>query len=870
MSEPSSSSKGKKHGRIHQRLVLLDTHAILHRAYHGVPDFVSSKGEPTGALYGLINMLFKIIEQLHPTHIVSCYDLPDDTHRHAVYEGYKANRQKTDEALVSQIIRSRDVFDAFGIPMYDKPGFEADDMLGTIVQQIQDKKYKVHDGGEEMDIIIASGDMDTMQLIDGERVQVYTLRKGITDTVLYDEKKVIERYGFPPHSIPDYKGLAGDPSDNIPGIKGVGEKTATELLQKFGSIAGIYTALKKDADILKKSGFKPSIIEKVKNGEEEAEFSRMLATIRRDAPITFTLPQHWREHVDVAKLKDLCDRYEFRSLYKKIDSVILGEGGVQDSPEKLLSKTALPASPRSTRLAGSDTDFLENFSGESKATSAGAESAHENSLAEAAVISREGISGLFRGQLSATAQLELEEAKVMTWLLASDVSRTTEEDVLRVSKQNSIAAAHKTLREEITNRGMEFVYEKVEKPLIPIIQKMNEAGVMLDTVYLKDLAKEYRALLKGYEEKIYGFAGTDTLNINSPKQLAELLYVTLGLKPVGRAKTPTGQASTKEADLLKMADQHPVIAAILEYRELQKLLSTYIDVLPTMVDGNSRLHSNFIQTGTTTGRLASLDPNLQNIPIKTEQGRRIRNAFVAKPGSLLIALDYAQIELRIAAMLSGEEKLIDAFTHNRDVHTEVAADVFGVSRDEVTKDMRRTAKVINFGILYGMGANALKENLGSGTTTAEARHYLDAYFQKYGTLARYIDEVKHEAARLGYTTTLFGRRRYFEGIRSSIPYIRAMAERMAVNAPIQGTSADAVKLAMVAVDEWIEKEGMREQVTLVLQVHDELVYEVAENSVQKFAEKIQHLMEGVFPQDKTLGVPVVAEYKVGKNWGEMQ
>lgn len=836
-----TAKKEKKAKEERQTLVLLDTHAILHRAYHGVPDFTSSKGEPTGALYGLVNMLFKIIEQLHPTHIVACYDLPEETHRHAVYDKYKANRQKTDEALVSQIIRSRDVFTAFGIDTYELAGFEADDMLGTIVEQV------LHDTNmQNVDVIIASGDMDTMQLIEGERVQVYTLRKGITDTVLYNEKKVLERFGFLPKSIPDYKGFAGDSSDNIPGIKGVGEKTATELLKLFGSVSGVYAAIKKDAEILKKSGFKTGGIEKIKNGEEEAEFSRMLATIRRDAPITFKLPEPWKVHVDIEKVRDLCERFEFRSLQGRVNKILGGE--ISDTAvgeaEKLLSQTALPTSPRSARLAGSDADLLENFS----ASPEDLERRRKEKLLE-------------------------DEAKVMTWLLASDISRTTTEDVLRYSKQANIPAAHTALRAGISDRGMDFVYDKIERPLIPIIERMNAAGVELDVGYLKKLSDEYHLLLKNLEKKIYGYAGQE-FNLNSPKQLGPILYTTLGLKPVGRAKTPTGQASTKEADLVKMREQHPVVDEILEYRELQKLVSTYIDVLPTLVKADSRLHSNFIQTGTTTGRLASLDPNLQNIPIKTEQGRRIRNAFIAKSGCVLVALDYAQIELRIAAMLSGEEKLLDAFKNNEDVHTTVAADVFGVEKNEVTKDMRRTAKVINFGILYGMGANALKENLGGNATTAEARHYLDAYFHKYGTLARYIDGIKQEAARDGYTTTLFGRRRYFEGIRSSIPFVRAMAERMAVNAPIQGTSADAVKLAMVVVDEWLEKESLREKVTLVLQVHDELVYEVDEKNAKEIVEKIKELMESVFAveyvREKTRGVPVVAEYKIGKNWGEMK
>lgn len=776
-----------------KKLVLLDAHAILHRAYHGMPDFSTQSGVPTGALYGLMTMLVRIIEVLKPDYIAACFDLPQKTQRHDMYVGYKSTRKETEEALVSQIQNARGVFEAWGIPMYDAPGFEADDCLGTIVEQLKN---------QPVDVVIASGDMDTMQLISGEHVQVFTLRKGIQDTVLYSEKAVFDRFGFGPTAIPDFKGFAGDPSDNIPGIKGIGEKTATELLARFGTVNGVYEAIKKDAHILEKSGFKKRAIEIIVAGEEEAQFSKMLATIRRDAPITFTLPLPWREHVSLEKITALCDQYEFRSLPSRL--------------KKLLGITTEEsvAAPTNT----SSTLYIES--------------------------------------------------QLLCWLLHSDYTNPTEEVILRYAKTESLAEAHQRLYELARERGVLDVFERIEKPLIPIVTAMNASGVLLDKRLLAQLSEEYSAKARELEAAIYADAGT-TFNVNSPKQLGVVLYDTLGLKPLGRARTPTGARTTKESELVKMSDQHPIIERILEYRELQKLLSTYIDVLPKLVDGAGRLHTTFVQTGTTTGRIASIDPNLQNIPIKTEQGRRIREAFIAPSGKKLIALDYAQIELRIAAILSGDEKLLETFMTGEDVHTAVASEVFGVPTAEVTKDMRRTAKVINFGILYGMGAQALKQNLGASTTLAEAKEYLEHYFQKYPTLTRWIDNTKLEAGRLGYTQTLFGRRRYFEGIHSRIPFIKAQAERMAVNAPIQGTQADAVKLAMIQVHTWIQKEK-RSDVVLVLQVHDELVYECDKERAESTAQEIQQIMEGVMSSSQTRGVPIIAEYAVGDNWGTLK
>jgi DNA polymerase-1 len=773
-------------------LVLLDSHAILHRAYHGMPDFSSSAGEPTGALYGLMTMLIRIIEVLKPDYIAACFDLPQKTQRHEMYKEYKGTRKETEQSLVIQIQNARGVFEAWGIPMYDAPGFEADDCLGTIVEHLKDAP---------VDIVIASGDMDTMQLIDDEKVQVFTLRKGIQDTVLYNEKAVLERFGFGPKSIPDYKGFAGDSSDNIPGIKGIGEKTATDLITAFGSVDGVYAAVKKDAAVLVKNGFKKGAIEKIIAGEEEAQFSKMLATIRRDAPIIFELPKPWKEAFAYDKVQALCDRYEFRSIPSKL--------------KKLLGDDFVPA---------------------------------------AETVSHEG------GDENVVA-----EAKMLTWLLHSDYTNPTAEDAVRFAKANTIDEAHERLVKLAQERGVYELFKTMEQPLIPVVAQMNKNGVMLDTEFLAELSKEYHKRAEQLEKEIYTDAGSE-FNINSPKQLGVILYDTLKLKPSGRARTPTGARTTKESELEKMSDQHKIIHRIMEYRELQKLLGTYIDVLPKLVDAQSRLHTTFVQTGTVTGRIASIDPNLQNIPIKTETGKKIRHAFIAPKGKQLIALDYAQIELRIAAIISGDEKLIETFKSGTDIHSAVASQVFNTPLEEVTSDMRRTAKVINFGILYGMGANALKQNLGEGATMAASKEYLEHYFQKYPTLTRWIDDTKLEVARLGYSLTLFGRRRYFEGINSRIPFIRAQAERMAVNAPIQGTSADIIKLAMIAIDAWAKKEKA-DDLKLVLQVHDELVYECDTKNAERYAAEIKKRMETVVPKEKSKGVPLVAEYEIGDNWG---
>lgn len=789
---------------MNKKLVLLDTHAILHRAYHALPDFSSSKGEPTGAIYGLCAMLFKIISDVKPDYLVACYDLPGKTYRHEAYDAYKAGRKKVDDNLVIQMKRSRDVFAVFGIPIYQKEGFEADDMLGTIVEQVKNIK--------DLDVIIASGDMDTLQLVSGNRVQVYTLKKGIKDTILYDEDGVKSRYGFSPLQLPDYKGLRGDPSDNIIGIKGIGEVTATSLIAEFGTIEGIYEALKKgEMKRFEKAGIKERIINLLTEGEEEARFSKMLATIRRDAPITFEVPdKSWKDLVDVEKTTALFSELEFRTLGARLKS-LLGQGGdVFGDEEEKESK------PR----------------------------AEENISAE-----------------------DIRQTGIALWVQNSNITNPTLDDILAYTKKETFAEAKAKIFEDLVNGKGKEIYETIEKPLIPIVEKMERFGIKIDKAYLKKLSDDYHKELASFERKIWKMAGKE-FNISSPKQLGAVLFDDLHLEAKGLKKTAGGARSTKESELEKLKDEHEIIALILEYRELAKLLSTYIDPIPTQLDAQDRLHAKFIQAGTTTGRMSSQEPNMQNIPIRDGRGRRIRNAFIAEKGWVLGSFDYSQIELRIAAFLSGDEKLIEIFKNGEDVHTAVAAKVFRVPLGSVDKEMRRKAKVINFGILYGMGVNALRVNL--GTDRKEAQQFYNDYFATFSRLATYLEEVKRFANQTGYTETFFGRKRYFDGIKSKVPFIRAAAERMAINAPIQGTEADIVKIAMVEIDRKMDEMGLGEKVRPLLQVHDELVYEIEEGVVDEVVKKVRGIMEAILPKEKTSGVPILSSANIGPNWGEMK
>ena len=802
-------------------LVLLDTHAILHRAYHAVPDFSSSLGVPTGALYGLLNMFLKMLTDLQPDYVIACYDLPQPTFRHESYDGYKKGRKSTEDSLKAQIDESRNIFHALHIPIYDAPGFEADDMLGTIVEQAT-KDYP------DFKIVIVSGDMDTLQLVNDDRVVVYTMKKGIQETVMYNEADVVARYSFDPAFVADYKGLRGDPSDNIIGVPGIGEKTATELITKFGTIEEIYKKLHTSQKDFLDAGIKQRIINLLLEHEEGAQFSKILATIRRDAPIHFELPsQTFKEQYDAEKMIRLIQGYEFRSLITKFENLF------------------------------SETETKQKI-GTTKTTKNTVEKVSKKEEVDSTVdVSNKDWEVAF-------------QASVALWVLNSDMVHPTTAEVLRETEADTIEKALSVIVKKLDQKKLLTIFNNIEKPLIPVVRSMTEHGVMIDKNYLENLSKEYHQTIDLLAKEIFSVS-KKPFNINSPKQLSEFLFTELGLKPKGK-KNKTGSFSTRGEVLDDLINEHPLIQKIIEYRELQKLVSTYIDTLPTLLDEQSRLHAQFLQHGTTTGRFSSQNPNLQNIPIRTDVGRAIRTAFVAPKDHTLISADYSQIELRVLAMLSGDPILHDVFKTGRDIHTAVASRVLHIPESEVTKNQRRDAKVINFGILYGMGISSLQKNLGG--TRAEAEHFYEAYFTEFPAIREYIEQVKKGAKETLETKTLFGRVRNFPMFRSKLPFMIALAERTAINAPIQGTNADIVKIAMVDIDKVIKENNWQDKVFPVLQIHDEIVYEVSDELVKPFGIVLKETMESVIVNHmdiidqsvaKTLDIPITVSVAAGKD-----
>ncbi len=798
-----------------KKYILLDAHAIIHRAYHALPDFTTRSGAPTGALYGLMTMLIKVITDLKPDYIIACYDLPGKTFRHTAYEEYKGTRKKIDDVLIEQLKKSRDIFEAFNIPIYDHPGFEADDILGTLAEMLKKDKSN--------QIVIASGDMDTMQLIDGDQVLVYTLKKGITDTILYDEKAVVERYGFSPEHIADYKGLRGDTSDNIIGIKGIGEKTATTIIERFGSIEALYKALKKNPNKVKEDiKATDRIINLLVEGEDEALFSKELATIRRDAPVDFVVPPVHQSVYSPEAVEKLCVEYEFKSLGPRVHALYTTENApVLVSQKKIAQKEADGEIEKDNRII--DPKYLLALS-----------------------------------------------------LLDSENLRPNSGDLLSFSPDGTYESAYTAIVVQLKKEGMYDLWNELEVPLLPIVEEMSKNGILIDPEYFKNLSADYHAQLTTLEQTIWRLVGQE-FNINSPKQLGEILFTVLKLNDQDGSKTKikkttTGVLSTKESELEKLRGKHPVVDYLFEYRELQKLLSTYIDVLPALVASDGRIHSTFNQLGAATGRFSSNDPNLQNIPIKTEKGKAIRGGFVSAPGCTFVGCDYSQIELRIAALLSQDESLLQTFIEGKDIHTTVAMRVFHVDEKDVTSEMRRRSKVINFGILYGMGATALSQNL--GVPRKEAQVFLEEYKAGFPTLAVYLEESLNFAKKNKYSVTLFGRKRNFKKIASPLPFIRAMYERMAVNAPIQGTAtADVIKRAMVQLDRTLTEKGIKQYVRLLLQIHDEIIFEVKDEYLTEATPLIISAMEGVLVCKETEGMqvpPLVIHVSTGKTWAELK
>lgn len=795
-----------------KRLVLLDAHALLHRGYHAMPGFSTYDGRPTGALFGFVKMVLKMKDELKPDYVIACFDRKEATFRHEAYENYKAHRAKSDDELVSQIIEAPRVCEALNIPVYSLAGFEADDLLGTIIEELKNRNFKCGEDQncDELEVFIASGDMDTMQLVDeANHVKIYTLKKGLGETIVYKYEDVVKKFGFTPEQIPDFKGLRGDSSDNIIGIKGIGEKTATTLLNLFGSIEKMYELIHTDTEKFKtickekkENKITDRIINLIIEGEEEAIFSKTLATIRKDAPINFSLPKkEWLENFNDEEFIKICNEFEFKSFRNVFKN------------NNFVNSVSLK-NDEGLNIGGFDLEEEENIL-DSKETKTIDEKEIDKDL--------------------------LAELKVMTNLVNSEITNPDIETILDETGAFDAEEAKEKLIKTLKEKKLFDLYEKIEKPIISILKQMKKNGIFLDKNILKEQSEILSKRLTEIEKEIYKDA-EEEFNISSPKQLGYILYEKLKLGEKIK-KTAGGALSTNAAQLEKLKENNKIVRDVLEYRELSKLLSTYINTLPNHVEEDGKIHSSFIQTGSATGRFSSEAPNLQNLPVKSEDGLSVRKAFLADKGFKFISVDYSQIDLRSMAILSKDPNLLDIFKSGTDVHTGVAAKVFKVKENEVNSEMRRHAKTINFGILYGMGVSSLKESM--KVERKEAQEFYDEYKKTFKVMIEYLEKVKVNALKNGYTETLFKRRRQIPLLKSKLPFLKAQGERIAINAGVQGTTADILKLAMIDVDEYIKKNNLEKEIKILLQIHDELVLEVKDELVEKESENLKNIFENV-------------------------
>ncbi|KKS14019.1 MAG: polymerase I protein [Candidatus Yanofskybacteria bacterium GW2011_GWA1_41_6] len=883
-----------------KKLILIDGHALVHRAFHALPQTLASPtGVLTNAVYGFTAVLIKAIKDIKPDYIVATFDLAGPTFRHEEFAEYKAHREKAPEGLHEQVPRVKEVLMAFGIPIFEKAGFEADDVIGSVCE----KTRKIKD----LQTIIATGDMDTLQLVEDNKVVVMTLRKGITDTVVYNEDEVIKRYGIKPEQMVDYKGLKGDLSDNIPGVPGVGEKTASVLIQKFGNLENLYKKIEKPGK-KKTKDISEKLVQKLTENKDMALFSKKLSTIIKNVDIDFKLEDaEWRKKMKKEEVSRVFQSMGFYSLLKRVSEIdgstpltTDGTFGVQTSflppaatgPKVKELKTNKDIVDLLAKL-NKQKDFALDVAGDSISFAFDSKECFSVSfeyflkskelnsefkdILENPKINKSGhdFKAISKNLLGKGVHVEgiSFDSKIAMYLLNSDLRDYSLDKIYFIEfKQNMDSDLKKRpgfiieLRDKLIAKlryaDTLWVFEKIELPLSIILAEMELSGIKIDLNAIAKLSEVTIKELAKLEKKIHELAGKE-FNINSPQQMSVILFE--HLKITGKLKkTGKGAISTAAPELEKLSGAHPIIDLILKYRELQKLKTTYIDPFPTLINRGGRICTTFNQTGTTTGRLSSEEPNLQNIPVRTDIGQEFKKVFIASSGYKLVSFDYSQIELRIAAHISKDKKMIEAFKRGEDIHTRTAAEIFGVQADKVTAGMRREAKVLNFGILYGMGVMGFQR--ASGVDRAKAREFIDRYMREFSGVARYMQEMKDRVRRDGYVTTIFGRRRQLPEAFSGMPQLVSQAERMAINMPIQGTAADLIKLSMIQIHDLIHKEKTEKNVKLLLQVHDELLFEVKDELVKKWSEKIKSIMENIHKLD----VPLIVDAKYGMNWSKME
>jgi len=902
-------------------LVLFDGNAIVHRAYHALqPLTVRKSGEIVSAVYGFALMLLKVISELNPTHYAIAFDKKAPTFRHQLFDQYKAQRPPTPDELVNQLGRVRQLVEAFHIPIFELDDYEADDVLGTLSHQASE---------QDIDTIVVTGDADAMQLVSPRVKVLYPKPRGsFSNTTLYDEAAVKQKYGVKPEQIADFKALKGDPSDNIPGVTGIGEKTAAKLIQQFSSIDQIYARIDEVTP--------PKLQALLQQNEAQARLSKELATIVTRTPITLNLDDCQVSQYDRRQVTELFRELEFFSLLPKLPEV---ETEALESPFTQVEAKA-PQGAYHIINTTSDLDKLLNrlsavksFAFDLETTSLNAISAQlvgislspasgeayyipighvgwghveqlpleqvidrlkspleDTNLAKFAhngkydmtVLAEYGVTvnnltfdSMVAAYLLGEKSLGLKalafsklgiEMTPITALIGSGAKQISM-SLVEINQAADYACADadmtgqltELLTPELHRQGLWQLFSEVEMPLIPVLIHMERNGVALDTELLRQMSHRLGEQLLRLEAEIYNNVGHQ-FNINSSQQLGSVLFEELKLPP--SRKTKSGY-STEAAVLEELRGVHPIIELILEYRQLAKAKSTYIDALPGLISPKTgRVHTSFNQTRTATGRLSSSDPNLQNIPIRGELGKKVRNAFIAPPGFFLLAGDYSQIDLRALAHLSQDESLLSAFQRDEDIHAATAAQLSGIDTSQVTPDMRRVAKTVNFGVIYGMSEYGLEQ--ATELSREEATRFITAYFEKYPRVKQYLESTKKQARETGYVQTLLGRRRAIPEINSPNRQVREAAERMAINMPVQGTSADIIKVAMINLYQEMEKRRLKSK--LLLQVHDELIFEVPETEL----EEIRQLVPQIMSTALELSVPLKVDIKTGNNWGEME
>ena len=861
-----------------KKLLILDSNSILNRAFYGVRYLSAKDGTPTNAIYGFLNILLKLIKEQEPDYICAAFDVKAPTFRHKQYEGYKAQRKPMPEGLAAQMPLAKDVLRAMGVTILEKEGYEADDIIGTVARLCEES---------EISCFIATGDKDDLQLASDKTKVILTVTKsGYNETIIYDDKAVKEKYRVTPTEFIDVKALMGDPSDNIPGVKGVGEKTAMSLIEKHHSIEYIYENID---DI----GLKGTMLQKMKDGREMAFMSKELATINRNTPIEFNAEKCVFDGFENnGELYEILKRLELNSIIKKLD--LSGGDNVKEN-EDIFKDFSYQVGDKNM-ISGDKVTVVLDFDGDnisSAAVGAGnnavvlneqddiKELLEDDSIAKVMFDVKEAIVKLngridiknisddtaIAAYLVDPAKNEytieklaseyfgtvIEKPEVKQLSLLDDVETDRSEYLAKCAV--ALGVLNERIGDKIKENGQEKLYHEVELPLVTVLAHLEINGFLVDDNQLKEFADKLGEKIDALTNEIYMLAGEE-FNINSPKQLGVILFEKLELKPV--KKTKTGYATN--ADVLeKLRDKHPIVNFIMEYRQLAKLKSTYCDGLRAVVNPNThRIHSVFTQTVTVTGRLSSTEPNLQNIPTRTELGREIRKMFVAKEGYVLVDADYSQIELRVLAHIANDETMINAFRNNEDIHAVTASQVLGIPLEDVTKEQRSSAKAVNFGIVYGIGEFSLAQDL--HISVKEAKAYIESYLEKYHGVRNYMESIKEQAKKDGYVKTMLNRIRYIPELKSPNYNIRQFGERVALNTPIQGTAADIIKLAMVRVDNRLINEGLKSK--LILQVHDELIVEAHKDEVDKVKQILSEEMQSAME----LNVPLKVDMSTGHSW----